>query len=286
MIKARGVSYAYCTFRDITERLRIREETKQMQTKLLQTNKMAALGTLSSGIAHEINNPVNFILSNAQMVHDAWQDIDLALADFVSKEGDLSIGGFPFSEAREIMPKLLSGILEGGYRIRDILANLREFAREEKSPQNQKVSVNCVLEKAITMLQNPIKKHTHFFHFTPDPEDSCVCGSFQQLEQVVINLIMNALQSLPDIESGVYVSLYREQLAKKLVIKVRDQGIGMAPEVVKQIFDPFFSTKLDSGGTGLGLSICYSIIKEHQGIIEVESAAGSGTSVYVRIPLL
>ena len=286
VIKARGVSYVYCTFRDITERLRIREETKQMQTKLLQTNKMAALGTLSSGIAHEINNPVNFILANAQMVHDAWQDIDLVLADFVRKEGEFSLGGFPFSEAREILPELLSGIIEGGYRIRNILANLREFAREEKTPLDQKVSVNRVLEKSITMLQNQIKNYTCHFHFSPDPSDSCVRGSFQQLEQVVINLVMNALQSLPGRESGVYVSLYRDQPERSVVIKVRDQGRGMTPDVVKQIFDPFFTTKLDSGGTGLGLSICYSIIKEHRGIIEVESEAGSGTSVYVRIPLL
>ncbi|MDD2335763.1 MAG: PAS domain S-box protein [Geobacteraceae bacterium] len=286
VIKARGVSYAYCTFRDITERLRIKEETKQLQTKLLQTNKMAALGTLSSGIAHEINNPTNFILSNAQMVHDAWKDIDLVLADYARDQGEFVLGGLSFSEAREIMPKLLSGIIEGGQRIRNILAGLREFVRKEKLPPDQKVSINQVLEKSITMLQNQIKNYTCHFHYASDPHDSCVRGSFQQLEQVVVNLLMNALQSLPDRESGVYVSLYRELPENNVVIKVRDQGGGMPPETVKRIFDPFFTTRLDSGGTGLGLSICYSIVKEHHGNIEVESEPGSGTSVYVKIPLM
>jgi len=285
LIKAHGVSYVYCTFRDISERLRIREETKLLQTKLLQTNKMAALGTLSSGIAHEINNPTNFILANAQMVHDAWQDIDLVLADYAREQGEFSLGGFPFVEAREIMPKLLSGIIEGGQRISNILAELRQFAREEKSPLDQQVSVNQVLEKSIAMLQNQIRNHTSHFHFAPDPQDSFIRGSLQQLQQVVINLVMNALQSLPDRESGVYVSLYREQPGQQVVIKVRDQGLGMTPETVKQIFDPFFTTKLDSGGTGLGLSICYSIVKQHRGTIEVQSEPGSGSCVFVRLPL-
>jgi PAS domain S-box-containing protein len=285
LIKAGGLSYAYCTFRDITERLRIREETKRMQTKLLQTNKMAALGTLSSGIAHEINNPVNFILSNAQMLHDAWKDIEPILDEHSREQGEPSIGGFSFGEAREILPKLLSGIIEGSHRIRDILSGLREFAREDKSPLEQKVSVNLVLEKAFTILQNQLRSYTSHFHCSPAPEDLHVRGSLQQLEQLIINLTMNALQSLPNTGCGVYVNVSRDRQTRHAVIKIRDQGIGMSPEVQKRIFDPFFTTRLDSGGTGLGLSICYSIIKEHQGTIEVESEPGKGTSVFVRIPL-
>lgn len=284
VIKARGVSYVYCTFRDISERLRIREETKLLQTKLLQTNKMAALGTLSSGIAHEINNPTNFILANAQMVHDAWQDIDLVLAGYAREQGECSLGGFTLGEAREILPKLLSGIIEGGQRIRNILNELRQFAREEKAPLDQQVSVNQVLEKAIAMLQSQIRNHTSRFQFVPDPENSAILGSFQQLEQVVINLVMNALQSLPDRESRVAVSLYCEQPGQQVVIEVRDEGLGMTPETLKQIFDPFFTTKLESGGTGLGLSICYSIVKQHRGTIEVQSEPGSGSCVFVRLP--
>jgi PAS domain S-box-containing protein len=285
LIKAREVPYAYCSFRDITERLRIQEETKKMQTKLLQTNKMAALGTLSSGIAHEINNPVNFILSNAQMLHDAWKDIDLIIDEHARILGEPAIGGFAYGEAREIMPRLLSGIIEGSHRISTILAGLREFAREDKSPLEQKVSVNTVLEKAFTIIQNQLRNYTSHFHCSPAPEDLHVRGSLQQLEQMVINLTMNALQSLPDTNCGVYVSVSRDRQARNVVIKVRDQGVGMSPEVQKRIFDPFFTTRLDSGGTGLGLSICYSIIKEHQGTIEVESEPGRGTSVFVRIPL-
>lgn len=284
LIKARGVSYAYCTFRDITERLRIRDETKKMQPKLLQTNKMAALGTLSSGIAHEINNPINFILSNARMVNDAWQDLDLILSEYGRDLREYSIGGFPFAEAREILPKLLDGIIDGSHRIRNILTGLREFAHEEKTPPNQKVDVNKVIEKSVAMLQNQIREYTSHFHLSLESDLPHVRGSIQQLEQVVINLALNGLQSLPGKESGVYISTYRDKPANNLVIKVRDQGKGMGPEITKRIFDPFFTTRLESGGTGLGLSICYSIIKEHRGTIEVESEPGKGTSVYVRLP--
>lgn len=284
LIRARGVAYAYCTFRDITERLKIREETKKMQTKLLQTNKMAALGTLSSGIAHEINNPVNFILSNARMVSDAWLDLDLILSAYGQDLQDYSIGGFAFAEAREILPRLLDGIIDGSHRIRNILAGLREFAREEKTPPNQKVDVNTAIEKSVAMLQNQIRAYTSHFHLSLESGLPHVRGSIQQLEQVVINLAMNGLQSLPGKEFGVYISTYRDKPSNNVVIKVRDQGTGMEQEIVKRIFDPFFTTRLESGGTGLGLSICYSIIKEHHGTIEVESEPGKGTSVYVRIP--
>lgn len=284
LIRARGVSYAYCTFRDITEKLRIRDEKKKMQAKLLQTNKMAALGTLSSGIAHEINNPVNFILSNARMLHDAWQDLDLIFSEYGPELKDFSLGGFPYAEAREILPKLLDGIIDGSHRIRNILSGLREFAHEEKTPPNQKVDVNSAIEKSVAMLQNQIKTYTNHFHLSMESDLPPVRGSLQQLEQVVINLAMNALQSLPDKEFGVYISTFRDRKSNSVVIKIRDQGTGMDQEVVKRIFDPFFTTRLESGGTGLGLSICYSIVKDHVGAIEVESEPGIGTSVFVRIP--
>lgn len=285
LIRARGVVYAYCSFRDITERLRIREEAKKMQAKLLQTNKMVALGTLSSGIAHEISNPVNFILSNARMLHDAWGDIDPIIAEHAREHGEPCLGGFPYGEAGEIMPKLLTGIIEGAHRIRNILTGLKEFAREEKAPLDQQVDVNTVLEKAFSIIRNQIKNHTNHFHYITDPGNPHVRGSFQRLEQVVINLAMNALQALPDRECGVYASVSSDTVTKIVVIKIRDQGNGMPPEVQKRIFDPFFTTRLDSGGTGLGLSICYSIIKEHGGTIEVESEPGKGTSIFVRLPL-
>ncbi len=266
--------------------VRISDVTKEkiLTIELIQQEKLATLGLLVSSLTHEINNPTNFILSNARMLHDAWQDLDLILAEFGQDLEEYSIGGFHFREARQILPRLLDGIIDGSHRIRNILTGLREFAREEKTPPNQKVDINTVLEKSFAILQNQIRQHTNHFHSSSEPDLHQVRGSLQQLEQVVINLTMNALQSLPSKEFGVYISTFRDKAAKSVVVKIRDQGIGMPPEVVKRIFDPFFTTRLESGGTGLGLSICYSIIKEHLGTIEVESEPGKGTSVYVRIP--
>jgi len=112
-----------------------------------------------------------------------------------------------------------------------------------------------------------------------------VTGSFQQLEQVIVNLIMNALQALPDRESGAFISTSYAKSIDQIIIKVRDEGEGMPADVQQAIFDPFFTTRLDSGGTGLGLSICFSIVKEHGGIIECESEPGQGSTFFVRLPV-
>jgi signal transduction histidine kinase len=113
-----------------------------------------------------------------------------------------------------------------------------------------------------------------------------VKGNFRQLEQIVVNLTLNALESLPSRECGVYIATTYSRFLGKIVIKVQDEGGGMTEDVQKSIFDPFFTTKLGSGGTGLGLSICFSIVKEHNGMILCESKPGEGTTFLVRIPVI
>ena len=140
------------------------------------------------------------------------------------------------------------------------------------------VDINKVIEAALTMLQNQIRKHTDTFQCILAENLPPVTGSFQQLEQVIVNLIMNALQSLPGRDSGVYISTSYVKSIDQIVITVLDEGKGMSDEVRQAIFDPFFTTRLDSGGTGLGLSICFSIVKEHGGIIECESEPGRGST--------
>jgi PAS domain S-box-containing protein len=271
--------------RDIAERKAAEEENRKMQERLRQMDKMAAIGTLASGIAHEINNPNNFILSNAQFISDIWPDISRILTCYAEENGEFFLGKLRFSEAGVYIPKMLEGLVDGAHRINGIVTGLKDFARQEKSRLDQAVDINKVIEAALTMLQNQIRKHTDTFQCILADNLPPVTGSFQQLEQVIVNLTMNALQSLRNREGGVFISTSYVRSIGQNIITVRDEGEGMSDEVRQAIFDPFFTTRLDSGGTGLGLSICFSIVKEHGGIIECESEPGRGSTFLVRLPV-
>jgi PAS domain S-box-containing protein len=271
--------------RDITERKIAEEENRLMQERLRQMDKMAAIGTLASGIAHEINNPNNFILSNGQFMSDIWPDINRILTQYAEENGEFYLGKLRFSEAGAFIPKMLGGLVEGAHRINGIVTGLKDFARQEKTLLDQQVNVNKVIEAALSMLQNQIKKHTDNFKCNLDNDIPQVKGSFRQLEQVIVNLTINALESLPGRQCGIYITTSYSKYLGQVIIVIRDEGVGMTEEVKNNVFDPFFTTKLDSGGTGLGLSICYTIVKEHKGIIECESKPGEGTTFLVKLPV-
>ena len=269
---------------DLTEHKRAEEEHRKIQAGLLQTNKMTAIGILASGIAHEINNPNNYILSNAQFLSDVWPCVVSILENYEKEHGEFYIGKISFTEAGVFMPKILAGLIDGAHRINTIINNLKNFARDEKQHHDQLVNVNKAIHVALSMLKNEIGKYTDNFFCALEKDLPSIRGSFQQLEQVIVNLIMNALQALPDRSRGIFISTMFEKSLGQIIIKVQDEGIGMTEDVQKYIFDPFFTTKLDSGGTGLGLSICFTIVKEHQGTIECESVPDKGTTFLLKIP--
>jgi PAS domain S-box-containing protein len=275
----------YCSFRDITEKTIIEEEAKILQSKLIQANKMTSLGTLASGLAHEINNPNNFILSNTQIIQQIWAGAADILMEFYERKGDFSLGGLSFSEAREVVPKLLRDTIEGSRRIKYITENLKEYSQPKDEQAFAQVSINKVIEFSISILGNQIKKHTDVFIFEPGQNIPCFDGNFQQIEQVVINLIQNSLQSLPDKSHGIKVISFHDRDDDTIVVKVKDEGVGMNSTILDRITDPFFTTKQAQGGTGLGLYISYSIIKAHRGVLQHESRPGEGTTVTVKLPV-
>ena len=284
-IKIRGRRFIQSITRDISIRKNMEEEARFIQTKLIHVNKMTSLGMLASGIAHEINNPNNFIMFNAPLISEAWQDAIKILSEYYRVNGEFALGGIPFSEMREVIPRLLSGITDGSRRIKNIVDNLKDFSRQDKAILNGKVDVNKVIKAAVLILSNQINKYTENFNLNCEENLPAVKGCAQQLEQVVINLIMNALQALTDKKCRVLVSTkFINEESGSVMIKVRDDGIGMSKEVLDRVTEPFFTTKLDKGGTGLGLSISYSIIKEHQGSLEFESNPGWGTTAIIKLP--
>ncbi len=271
--------------RDITERKRIQEQERLHQEQLFQASKMVALGTLVSGVAHEINNPNNFIRLNTPTLMEAWESALPILEDYYTENGDFIIGGMKYTEMRQKIPVLFSGILNGSKRIMQIVEDLKNFVRKEASEARQPVDINAVLRSAISLISNMIKGSTDCFSAEYGRDLPVLTGNFQRLEQVFVNLIQNACQALKDTSKGIFVSTCCNDGKDCIVVKIRDEGTGIPPENLSQITDPFFSTKHDSGGVGLGLSISSRIVEEHGGRMTFDSEIGSGTTAEIVLPI-
>ncbi len=267
------------TDRDITEKIRSKEQ-------MFQAAKMVSLGTLVSGVAHEINNPITSIMLNSPILKKIWNRVSPVLDEYCKEHGDIMIGNASYSQLRERVPILLSDINEGTRRVKNIVDELKNFAQHRPSDLSDDVDINDVVEKAVGLVSNLIKKATDQFqtHYAMDIPP--FKGNSQHIEQVVINLIINACEALPDKDHAVTVSTAYDQKTNKVVLKVSDQGEGILPEVFNRISDPFFTTKRDMGGTGLGLAISAKIIEDHSGTIYFDSSPGKGTTVAVTVPAI
>jgi PAS domain S-box-containing protein len=271
--------------RDISERKKAEEQAKIHQQQLMQASKMVALGTLVSGVAHEVNNPNNFIMLNSPILQEAWENAMPILEKYYEENGDFILGGMNYTEMRANIPILFSGIFDGSKRIKRIVDDLKNFGRPTTDDLTQSVDINKVLRSAVSLLANMIKKSTNQFSIQYGTQVPLLEGNFQRLEQVMINLINNACQALPDAQKGISITVRSDRKNAHLVIKIRDEGTGIPPETLGVITDPFFTTKLDSGGVGLGLSISSKIIKEHGGTIQFDSEIGAGTTATITLPV-
>jgi len=270
--------------RDITDRRKAEEQAKLHQQQLMQASKMAALGVLVSGVAHEINNPTNFIMLNAPILRDAWESGLPILEEYYKDNGDFLMGGMKYSDLRQHMPKLLGGIENGAGRIKQIVANLKTYVRGDTGDLSQRVDVNAVIQSSISLISNVIKNATSHFTIRYDANLPPVRGSFQRLEQVIINLIQNACQALTDKTRGIFISTALDDTGENFVIRVQDEGSGIPAEDLARIREPFFTTKQESGGLGLGVSISSRIVEEHRGSMRFTSQPGLGTTVEITLP--
>lgn len=270
---------------DITERREAEKLAAHQQQQILQADKMATIGILASGIAHEINNPNNYILLNGKIISRVWKDITPILQRFYENDGDFSLAGMPYTKAKDKIGRLISGVSDGAMRIQRIIQSLKDFARQDQGELDAEVNINHVVDSAIVIVHNLIKKSTDRFTVKYGENIPVLKGNPQQLEQVIINLITNSCQALENKEQGLFVTTAYDNDANDVVVEVQDEGMGISPENLKYILDPFFTTKRDSGGTGLGLSVSYNIVNNHGGEIRFSSRPGVGTTVRVRLPV-
>ncbi|QRK04937.1 PAS domain S-box protein [Archangium violaceum] len=250
--------------RDITER-------KQVQEKLRATDRMVSLGTLAAGVAHELNNPISYVLSNLRFAVDE-------LGEQTEAGGTLSL-----EQLKEIQQALREA-LEGGERMRNIVRDLRSFSRREDERFGP-VDIHAVLDSCASLARSEIRHRAQLVkEYGEIPR---VLGNESRLGQLFLNLLVNAAQAIPEGDAKTnHVRLTTASVdAEWVVISVQDTGVGIPPENLQRLFKPFFTTKPVGVGTGLGLSICHGIVTAMGGRIEVSSEVGKGTTFRVFMPV-
>ena len=257
-------------------------ESVQLKNEATQNSRLAALGELAAGVAHEINNPNGLLAMNNGLLEEICRDLMQELVDCGGSDGNF--GGFTFSELEEDLPQLFRNNRLATTNIRRIVEDLKQFTRSEMD-RFESVDVNEVVLAASRMVANSLKKSSHDVRIVYAEDLPPLAGSFQGLEQVVINLLMNACQALTAPDQAIEVVTCHDSQAQQVCIQVTDGGRGISTEHLDKIFDPFFTTKREEGGTGLGLSVSSRIIKEHGGTLRYDSQPGEGTCVTVSLPV-
>jgi signal transduction histidine kinase len=259
---------------------------------------MSSLGQMVAGIAHEINNPINFIYGNLTHANDYFKELLHLVAQYQRYYPSpheaiaTELENIDFEFLRGDLQKLLQSMKIGADRIRQIILSLRNFSRLDEA-EMKPVDIHEGIESTLLILQHRLKEKNHrpaiavVREYGELPRATCYAS---QINQVLMNVLNNAIDALED---------YRDQESrhqpeirirtdiqnKMLAIAISDNGIGMPEAVQQRLFDPFFTTKPVGKGTGLGLSICYAIVEKHQGFIEINSVQGQGTTVMITIPL-
>ena len=237
--------------RDVTE-------LKRLEEQLIQAEKLAAMGQMLAGVAHELNNPLTAILGVTELVRER-EDLD----DLMKRQLDLT-----HRQAR---------------RAARIVQNLLEFSRPA-SPQKKPIDINSIIDRTLQLHEHSLRRNNVTVEFIQNSAIPPVVGDGNQLIQVFLNLVTNAEQAIREIRDNGRIQIRLVHSNSTVSVTVQDDGIGIQPEAVPKIFDPFYTTKRPGGGTGLGLSICMSILREHAGSIEVAPLPAGGSAFTVILP--
>ncbi|MGB0524205.1 MAG: ATP-binding protein [Flammeovirgaceae bacterium] len=267
----------------------------EAQDYLIQSDKMASLGQLTAGIAHEINNPINFIAVGVDCIEPLLEDVMKVLNQYAlldsAKEDELQglleqtkqlKKELEIDEIKEEVMVLLSDVKIGVTRTIEIINGLRNFSRGEKGKEAKPADIHQCIDSCLLMLKN---KYKHRIELSTSYDESIplVVCKVGQIHQVLLNLIANAIQAIEG-KGEIWIQTHKLD-DEKIAIQIKDSGKGIASTDLHKIFDPFFTTKEAGEGTGLGLSISHGIIADHGGTIEVESEVGKGTRFTITLPV-
>ena len=255
---------------------------KNTQGQLIQSAKLASLGELVAGIAHELNNPVGFIYSNISYLKNYMKSLFKIIDKSHKSEEELNtlMKKKDYSYIKEDFPKLIKACEEGAKRAKDIVLGLRNFSRLDRD-QRSEFDVNGGLDSTLGLIEGELKnKVTVHKNYAEVPKIHC---NVNQMKQVFMNVLNNACQAISE-KGDIYITTHFDEKNQRVEMEIQDTGCGVKQEDLGKIFDPFYTTKPVGQGTGLGLSISYGLIKSHDGHIEVESREGEGTTFLISLP--
>ncbi|MFY0600839.1 MAG: GHKL domain-containing protein [Cyclobacteriaceae bacterium] len=269
------------------------QSLKSAQSQLVHSEKMASLGQLTAGIAHEINNPINFISSGMVSIKMSIE----SLREIVEEYSRLDDGDNPeevlesirelkedheYDEMMEELDELIKDVNYGVTRTIEIVKGLRVFSRLDEE-EVKTANINENIDATLTLLRNKTKNKVKVSKFYEDKMADIECYP-GQLNQVFMNILNNAVQAMPEDKKDAEITIYTEEAKEEVIIRIKDNGMGIPDEIKSRIWEPFFTTKAVGEGTGLGMSITYGIIEKHGGRVELTSKVGEGTEFAITLP--
>lgn len=270
--------------REVAEKERALEALRLQQDQLIQADKMASLGVLVAGVAHEINNPNGLILLNLPLFEETYKSSIPILDAWHEENGDFRLGRHSYSRLRDQLPLMISETQEAAKRIKRIVSELKDFSRPDSADLSELLDLNAIVQAALRLVENPITKSGQRIETSYSEELPRLRGNAQRLQQVLVNLLLNASQAMQGEGELISIATGFDPAAGVVLCSVQDEGRGIASEHLPRLTDPFFTTKREEGGTGLGLSVSARIVNEHGGALGFESIPGSGTVVTLSLP--
>jgi len=293
LLSALILLFTFTSLKMIQKSIEINEQTTELNHRLLQSEKLAALGQLSAGVAHEINNPIGYVSSNITSLNKYFLKLEDLIdlyedqyKKYATQEQVSIVNNFKklinYDFIKEDTKFLLNETIEGISKVKDIITDLKNFARSDSSEKWQKVDLLKNLKSTLNIVNNEIRYNADVEIDIDDlPEIECMPT---QLNQVFLNLIVNASQAVKPNERGL-IKIKARKVNDSVVMSFSDNGQGIDKKNILKIFNPFYTTKEVGKGTGLGLSVSHGIIQKHNGSIEVTSTVGVGTEFTLTLPI-
>lgn len=267
--------------------LRIKDITEErlFEKQIIQNEKMAALGMMTSSIAHEIKNPIGFISFNIPILREYIAELTPILDEYAAEHPELEICNMSHADFHEDIFNLLDNLEHGSTRIESFVSNLKEFSRVSYQVEERWVELNPIIENVIQMDQERLLQNVKLIEKEVPENLQKIWSDPLAIEQILLNLLNNAVQASDKENSSVVLRVeVRNNWLNHLILEVSDNGTGMDEKTMEKIFDPFFTTKTWAKGTGLGLYICHGLVNSLRGRIDVKSEPGEGSTFRVILP--
>ena len=267
-----------------SQRRYVEEALKESQQQLQQAQKMETLGTLVAGVAHEINNPINLIMYNLPLIQKIWSDLLPMLMAQKKTVPNQKFGGFTYDFLEDNLTQLVADMDMAANRVAKIVSDLKNFSKQSNVAEKSTVQVNAAVKNALRLAQTTLRKSGVRIQLALDENLPLIEGNLQSIEQIILNIIINAIQAIDHADGIIRISTGYQRKDARIGLQIIDNGRGISDAVADKLFLPFVTDKQAEGGTGLGLSVTYGLVQSHGGDISFETQKGKGTVFSVLFP--